>query len=81
MRGIDQTMFPDAHQMSCELLCMLLKYGADPNVVKEQAVYFTSETKSIADGRSLLQVIHQSLAVSDLSSKVTPLPSTMLLRS
>lgn len=34
MRGIDQTMFPDAHQMSCELLCMLLKYGADPNVVK-----------------------------------------------
>lgn len=78
MRGIDQTMFPDAHQMSCELLCMLLKYGADPNVVK---VYFTSETKSIADARSVLQVIHQSLAVSDLSSEVTPLPSTILLRS
>ena len=59
MRGMDQTMFPDAHQMSCELLCMLLEYVADPNAVQEQAVYFTSETKSIADKRSVLQVIHQ----------------------
>ena len=81
MRGMDQTMFPDAHQMSCELLCMLLEYGTDPNAVQEQAVYFTSESKSIADKRSVLQVIHQSLAVSDLSCEVAPLPSTMSLRS
>ena len=56
-------------------------YGADPNAVQEQAVYFTSESKSIADKRSVLQVIHQSLVVSDLSSEVAPLPSTMSLRS